>query len=194
MTLNQRDRRALLLLAVAAVVATVLYFMPSSGGAPAAAVSSLTSSQLRQRVALLRQTAAALPGREAMLKQTDADLADREHGIIQAATAAEAQAELLQAARRVGNANQLDVRSSDFGTPKAFGDYGIVYATVSFDCHIEELLNFLADLTREQELIVPSEERITTGNSKEKLVSVRMVLAGVVSKKLIPEKKGLGNF
>jgi len=56
------------------------------------------------------------------------------------------------------------------------------------------LVNFLADLTHQPELIVPSEERITSGSAKEKLMNVRMVLAGIVPKKLIPEKKGPGAF
>ncbi len=195
MTLTSRDRRSLLILAGALAVIAVLNFtVLSDSTAPAAAVASLDPVQLRSRVALLRQTAAALPVREALLKQNDADLAERERGIIQADTVAQAQAELVETARRVGNANQLDVRSSDFASPKVFGDYGLVYAAVTFDGHIEQVLNFLADLTRETELIVPSEERITSTNAKEKLVSVRMVLSGVVAKKLIPEKKGLGAF
>lgn len=195
MTISTRDRYMLMLLGAASVVAALLYFVIlPDGSAPAAQVVSLNSAQLRQRVALLRQTAAALPVREALLKQTDADLADRERGIIQAATAAEAQAQLILTAQRVGKANDLDVRGSDSATPRAFGDYGIVYATITFDCHIEQVLNFLADLTREQELIVPSEERIASGNPKDKTMTVRMVLAGVVAKKLIPEKKGLGAF
>ena len=42
---------------------------------------------------------------------------------------------------------------------------------------------------------MPSEEHIaTTGNPKDKTMTVRMVLAGVVAKKLIPEKKALGAF
>ena len=194
MTMSTRDRRALAGLGAAAVLAVVLLYWPGSDKSPAAAVTSLNSTQLRQRVALLRQTAATLPVRESLLKQADADLGMRERGVIQAETFAQAQAELVETARRVGKASQLDVRSSDFGAPKAFGEYGLVYATVTFDCHIEQLLNFLADLTREPELIVPSEERITSGSAKEKLVTVRMVLAGVVPKKLIPEKKGLGAF
>jgi hypothetical protein len=195
MTVTTRDRRALAGLAVA-VVATVIYLLTSSSGsAPTAQVVSMNSTQMRQRLTLLRQTAAVLPAREALLKQVTADLADREHGIIQAGTAAEAQSELLQTAQRLGKSNGLEVRSSDFGAPKAFGDYGLVYATVSFDCHVEQLLNFLADMTHEPELIVPSEERITSsGNSKDKMMTVRMVLAGVVAKKLIPEKKALGTF
>ena len=195
MNLTSRDQKALAILAAALAIGALLEFVAfPNKSAPSAEAVSLSSAQLRQRLALLRQTAAMLPIREAQLKQSSADLADRERGIIPGDTAAQAQSELLQTAVRVGKANQLEVRSSDFGAPKAFGDYGIVYATVTFDCHPEQLLNFLADLTREQELIVPSEERITSTNQKEKTMSVRMVLAGVVAKKLIPEKKSAGAF
>lgn len=194
MTLSVRDS-VIVLVAIGAVTAAILRLTSTTQVSPAAQVVSMSSTQLRQRLALLRQTAAVLPAREAVLKQTASDLGDRERGIIQAGTAAEAQSELLQTAVRLGKANGLDVRSSDFSAPKAFGDYGIVYATVSFDCHIEQLLNFLADLTREPQLIVPSEERMSaTGNAKDKTMTVRMVLAGVVAKKLIPEKKALGAF
>ncbi len=148
----------------------------------------------QQRLARLRQIAATVPAREAVLKQTSSDLADRERGIIQADTAPQAQAALLEIARRIGKNEQIDVRGGDFGAPKAFGDYGLVYATVTFECHVEQLVNFLADLSREPELVVPSEERITSGNPKEKTMGVRMVLAGVVAKKLVPEKKGLAAF
>ena len=195
MTLTTRDRRALAALAVAGVAAVIYFLASGSGSTPAAQVVSMNSTQLRQRLTLLRQTAAVLTAREVVLKQATADLADRERGIIQAGTAAEAQSEVLQTAQRLGKSNGLEVRSSDFAAPKVFGDYGIVYATVSFDCHVEQLLNFLADLTHEPEFIVPSEERIgAAGNSKDKMMTVRMVLAGVVAKKLIPEKKAPGTF
>jgi hypothetical protein len=192
--LSTRDG-AIVIVAAIAVTAAIVRLTGVPDNSPTVAVVSQNSTQLRQRLALLRQTAAALPAREVSLKQVSADLADRESGVIQAGTAAEAQSELLQTAVRLGKSNGLDVRSSDFGAPKAFGDYGIVYATISFECHIEQLLNFLADLTREPQLIVPSEERIVaSGNPKDKTMTVRMVLAGVVAKKLIPEKKGLGTF
>lgn len=195
MKLAPRERMALLVLGGAVCIYLLLQFviLPDPS-APVSSAVSMSSDQLRQRVALLRQTAAALPVREAMVKQVDADLADRERGIIQAGTAAEAQSELVQIAQRVGKANDLDVHSGEFSAPRIFGDYGLVYASISFECHIEQLLNFLADLTREQQLIVPSEQRITSASNKEKTMSVRMVLAGVVPKKLIPEKKGLGTF
>jgi hypothetical protein len=65
---------------------------------------------------------------------------------------------------------------------------------VTFECHVEQLVNFLADLSHEPQMIVPSEERIAAANAKEKTINVRMVLAGVVAKKLVPEKKGLAAF
>ncbi len=195
MNLSKRDRTALAILGGAlAVFLLVQYVVLPDNSAPTSAAVSMSADQLRQRVARLRQVAASLPVREALLKQTDADLADRERGIVPGGTAAEAQSEVLQTAQRIGKANEIDVHSGDFPAPRAFGDYALVYTTVSFDCHIEQLLNFLADLTREPELIVPSDERITATNLKDKIVTVRMTLAGVVTKKLLPEKKGIGAF
>jgi len=193
--LSKRDRTALMLLGGAVGIYLLLQFVVlRDNNAPDSAAVSMSTDQLRQRVARLRQIAASLPVREALLKQTDADLAERERGVIQAATAAEAQSEVVQTAQRIGKANEIDVHSGDFPAPRAFGDYAIVYTNISFDCHIEQLLNFLADLTREPQLIVPSEERITATNPKDKTMTVRMLLAGVVAKKLLPEKKGLGAF
>ncbi len=196
--ISERDRRALVLLVVSLVVAAVLHFVfpndsaTTSAAAPAANRDSLAMAQ--QRLTRLRQTAATVPARQAVLKQASSDLAARERGMIHADTAPQAQAVLLEIARRVGKMEQLDVRGGDFGAPKAFGDYGLVYATVTFECHVEQLVNFLADLSQQPELVAPSEERITAGNAKEKVMGVRMVLAGVVRKKLVPEKKGLAAF
>ena len=196
--LSERDRRALVVLVVGLVVSGVLYFVfPSNSGTAnvvAPAVNQDSAALAQQRLTRLRQIAATLPAREAVLKQTSADLADRERGIIHADTAPQAEAALLEIARRLGKDEQIDLRGGDFGAPKAFGDYGLVYATVTFECHVEQLVNFLADLSKEPEIVAPSEERITSANPKEKTMGVRMVLAGVVAKNLVPEKKGLAGF
>jgi hypothetical protein len=196
--LSQRDQRALVLLGAGLAVAAVLYYVfPNNSGNTSLAAATVNQNSValaQQRLARLRQIAATVPAREAVLKQTSSDLADRERGIIQADTAPQAQAALLEIARRIGKDEQIDLRGGDFGAPKAFGDYGLVYATVTFECHVEQLVNFLADLSREPELVVPSEERIATGNAKEKTMGVRMVLAGLVARKLVPEKKGLAAF
>lgn len=197
-TLSQRDRRALIILGAGLVVAAVLYYVfPSSPGTSAVATANVNQDNValaQQRLSRLRQIAATVPAREAVLRQTSSDLADRERGIIQADTAAQAQATLLEVLRRIGKDEEIDLRGGDFGAPKAFGDYGLVYVTVTFECRVEQLLNFLADLGREPELVVPSEERIAANNVKEKTMGVRMVLAGVVARKLVPEKKGLAAF
>jgi len=194
--LNPRDQRALMLLVVSLVVSAVLYYGFPSGnsGAAASAVVTQDPGVARQRLARLRQTAALLPAREAVLKQVSTDAASRETGILQADTIAQGEAALLETARRIGKEEQLDVRGGDFGAPRVFGDYALVYATVTFECHVEQLVNFLADLAKEPQLIAPAEEHVSSGSSKEKTMAVRVVLAGVVPKKLIPEKKGFGGF
>jgi hypothetical protein len=196
--ISDRDRWALLLLVAGLAVSGILYVLfPGNSGTTSVAAPILSGDNttlLQQRLVRLRQIAATLPAREATLKQTTADLGDREHGAIQADTAAQAQAALLEAARRIGKNNEIDVRGGDFGAPRLFGEYGLVYVTITFDCHVEQLVNFLADISKEQQTIVPSEERITGGNPKEKTMGVRMVLAGLIAKKLVPEKKGLATF
>lgn len=196
MKLSERERRLLLLLIPAVLIFAALQFGGFTDSSSTASPNSADSVALaQQRLNRLRQLKAVLPAREALAKQTALDLAAREKGLIPGDTAAQAQAALLEAARRVGKANQLDIRGGEFPAPKPFGEYGMVFSSVSFECHIEQLVNFLADLGRQPELMAPSEQRITAAlDKKQKIVVVRMVLAGVVSKKLIPEKKGLGAF
>ena len=192
MNLSERDRRALLIMAVAVIAGAVLYYaLPSGSTGTTSGVVAQDPTLASQRLARLRQVAAALPAREAMARQTSAALAMREAGILQADTAAQGEAALLETARRIGKEDQLDVRGGDFGSPKVFGDYALVYATITFECHVEQLVNFLADLAKEPQLIAPSEEHITAGSAKDKTMNVRMVLAGVVAKKLMPQKRGL---
>lgn len=191
-SMTVRDRRALILLGLALAIFAVIWFGFPGGATTATSASETNPELLQQRVARLRQLAATEPARAASMNEAAALLADRERGILQADTAPQAQAALLEIARRVGKLSQLDVRGGEFAAPKAFGDYGLVYATIGFDCRVEQLVNFLADVARQPELIAPSEEHIGSLNAKDKTVSVRMVLAGVVAKKLIPEKKGLG--
>ena len=197
MTITSRDKKALLALAAAALIYVILQYTGIANPSVNTVAGSRGADSVelaQQRAARLRQIAALVPAREAVMKQVSSDLADREKGLIRADTAAQAQAAVGEVAVRVGKANQIDIRGGDFPAPKTFGEYGVVYSTVTFECHIEQLVNFLADLSHQPELVVPSDERITASQPKQKLVTVRMVLAGVVPKKLIPEKKGFGTF
>ena len=161
-----------------------------------AVVANIDSVPLAERrMNSLRQIAARLPAKEAELKLVDAELAVREKNVMNAGTAAQAQAKLLEVARRVGNANGIEIRGGDVNiTPKPLGDvYGEVFARVSFTCRIDQFVNFFADLSREPDLLAPSElPMVNAQDQKNKTLSVTMILSGVVPKKLVPEKKGYG--
>jgi hypothetical protein len=195
MNLNPRERRLVLMLIPAVALILILRFTVFSDSALSNSASRSapgSSALLQARLIRLRQIAATAPAREAAMKQSTTDLAARERGIIQADTAAQAQAAVLEVARRIGKADQIDVSGGEFTAPRAYGDYGLVYVTINFECHVEQLVNFLADLGRQPELLAPSEQRITAARLKDKTMNVRMVLAGIVPKKLVPEKKGPG--
>jgi len=196
MNLSERDRRALVLLGAGLAVAGILHFVfPANDASPAAVSGGAVSGSIEMaqaRLERLRRIAATLPAREAVVKQVSLDLADRERSLLDAATLGQAQAALIEAIHRVGTREQIDIRGGDLGAPRAFGDYGLIYATVTFTCHIEQLVNFLADLGREPQAIVPAEQRISpTGKPQEKNIAVRMVVAAPVLKKLLPEKKAI---
>jgi Tfp pilus assembly protein PilO len=190
-TLSDRDRRALYILVACAILfAGYRYlFAPTTE-----AVGGIDSVPLAERrLNSLRAIAAALPAKEDTLKQVEADLGAREKTIPTTGTAAQAQARLLEVARRVGNSNGIEIRGGDFLTPKTLGDaYGEVFAGVAFTCRIDQFVNFFADLSREPDLISPSEITVNTQDQKTKVLSVRMILSGVVPRKLVPEKKGYG--
>jgi hypothetical protein len=189
--LSQRDKRALMLLA-AVVVAVVAYrylFLGSDDS-----VGGIDSVPLAERkLNNLRHIAAGLPLKETTLKQVEAELDAREKTVLSAGTAAQAQAKLLEVVRRVGNANGVEIRGGDFLTPKTLSDaYGEVFAGVTFSCGIDQFVNFFSGLSHEPDLLAPSELTMNALDQKNKALNVRMILSGVVPRKLVPEKKGYG--
>src|SRR5262249_43022619 len=160
-------RRMLVILAVSLVPAGILQLILSRSDQTGVVTASSESTEITERrLADLRKVAATVRAREGLLQQAATDLAGRARGILRAETAAQAQAARLETARRLGKNEQIEIRTGDFGAPKALGDYGLVYATVTFECRVEQLVNFLAALSHEPDLIVPSEERITTTGAK----------------------------
>ena len=194
MKLEKRDQRALLLLAAAAVVMLLLKLSTRSG--PEVAEAATDSVEMAEKkLARLRQLAATVPGKEALLKQANEQLAAREVGVIQAQTAQQAQAQLLQVIRELGKRESFDARGGEFGPVTPLGaDYGEVSVAVSFECGIDHFVNFLAALTSEKALLASSEMRISAANPKEKTVTVRLTLSGVIPRHLVPEKKGPSLF
>ncbi len=187
----KRSHVAALALLAAGVVLNIVFRTSS----PTAEVVSATDSAplLELRLRKLRQLAATVPARTEVLKTFHTQLQTREKGVMAFATASQAQAHLLEVVHRVAAANKIEARGGDFAPPSLLGDdYGQVAVSIMFESPIESFVNFLADLSKEPELIAPSEVHVATGNIKIKTVNVRMTLAGVVNRKLVPEKKILG--
>ena len=170
------------------------FWTPASSSAPcAAAVNAATVAQSEQRLSNLRDIAATVPTKEQILKQVTAELAAREKGLIAADTAAQAQAQLIQIIRAVGAAEAppVDIRAAEGFSIHPLGDaYGEATVSVQIDCRIDQLVNMLAGLAARPELVSTSDVRVTTSSaSKDKTIGVHLTVAGVVARKLVPEKR-----
>ncbi len=196
MNLSPRDRRALTWLAVSAALGLIAYFWPTNEGAVAVVAPAGDPVTLAEtRLARLRESAAMVPAKENVFKKVSADLAVREKGIIQADTAAQAQALLIQIIRRLGAAENpaVDIRSTELNPIRPFGDsYGEASVAVQIECRIDQLVNLLASLETQPELVATSDLRVLSSNAKEKTVAVRMTISGVVPRRLVPQKTQLG--
>jgi len=191
--LTQRDKILLIGLCVVAVPAAlyeIYQFSSASAAAPTAQADNIPAAE--RRLARVRQLAATVAGKQQVLNQVSVELAQREKGIIQAETAPQAQAVLLDIVRRTASAQSPPVAlgSVELQPPAKLGEYGEVRVGVPFSCHIEELLNMLADLTNRPEAISVDEIRIGVHDPKQKTIGVRMVVSGVVPRRLVPDKKG----
>jgi hypothetical protein len=196
MMLQDRDKRALVVLGVVLVLVLIYWIATSSSSSSSAKVVAPVESIARdeKRIATLRTSMATLDGKEAVLKQVSAELTEREKGLIPGDTAEQAQAQLLQIMRRLAKAQSppLDIRQTELGQPRSFGDaYARVTVSATIDCRIDELLNLLAALTAQSELIATDEIRCGAANPKSKAMPVRLTVSGLVPRRLVPEKKGL---
>lgn len=194
MSVGTLDRKTILILAVCLVAILVLRYALHRETPVVEATESIPTAE--RRLERMRQLAAMVPGREAVLKQALADLGTREKGILKADTAEQARAQLMELIHRVGTADGFDARGADtLPQPKPLGkDYGEVSVGESFSCGIDQLVNFLATLANEPEIVATNDIYISGGNDKAKNIQVRLSLSGVVPRKLVPEKKGPGAF
>ena len=120
-----------------------------------------------KRLERLRQIAATVPGKETLMKQASAELESREKGMLKAETGAQAQAQLQELLHKVGASNGIDIRGVEDPRIKLFGnDYGEASVTVRFTCLIEQLVNLLAALANEPELLSTNEIQVTGGPTR----------------------------
>lgn len=191
MTTGSLDRRTLLVLGLGVAGILFLRFVVMADKQPETVVVNDSVPLAESRLAKLREVAATVPGKEKALKQASAELAVREKGMIVAGTAAQAQAQLLDIIRGAGKDEGIDVRGAEEMKVRPLADdYGEVVVAVSFTCRIEQFVNFMTALANRPELIATSDIRVAAANPKEKTVNVRLGLSGVVTRKLVPEKKG----
>lgn len=143
-----------------------------------------------QRLQKLRQAASTVAAREAILKQAQAELATRETGLLKGNTTAEAQAELIELLQSVAKANGIETHGVERKTEAVVnGDYGEVGVEVAFNCGIEQLVNLLAALADQPQILATNDVRISGGTDKKKAVQVRLGVSGIVPRKLLPQKK-----
>ena len=194
MTISSRDQRALVILALALVLALVYWLVTRSPRAtPVAATRLDTIERSENRLATLRRALATVDGKEAMLKQVSAELADREKGLIPGDTANQAQAQLLQIIGRVAKQQTppIEIKQADFQAPRPYSDaYGAVSVAVTIDCRPDELVNVMAGLNQQPELVATEDVRFANANPKTKNMMMRLTVAGIVPRRLVPEKKG----
>lgn len=196
MTLQDREKRALVVLGVVSAISLIYWLAGSSSSSGSVKVVAAVESVDRneKRIAVLRTAMATVDGKEAVLKQVSTELSEREKGLIPGDTAEQAQAQLLQIMRRLVKAQvpPLDIRQSELGQPRSYGEaYARVTVSVSLDCRIDELVNLLAALSAQPEIIATDEIRCGAANAKSKSMPVRITVSGLVPRRLVPEKKGM---
>jgi hypothetical protein len=197
MTTGSFDRRLVYLGAGSLVLLLIVRFgFLGDSAAPAVVGTSETIPQAEQRLDQLRRIAATVPGKEAVKKQADAELAAREQGLIHADTEPQARAQLAQLITDLAHSNGIETHGQEDSHDKVLSnDYGEVSVTVSFTCAIEQLVNYLAALSSQPQILATNEIRVTGGHDKKKNIQVRLSVSGLVSRKLLPtEKKGLAAF
>jgi hypothetical protein len=195
-TLQPRDKRALIGLGI--VVALILVWAIASSedsAAPEVVTATEDIPSAERRLARLRQVAAVVPGKQQILDQVQGELLTREAGLISAETAAQAQAKLAEILQRIGRAQTppLDFRGVENGPVRALGQhYGEVILSLSFEGGIEQVINLLADITAQKELIATTEIRFGQAHPKQKTVPVRLTVSGAVRRELLPKQRGSG--
>jgi hypothetical protein len=193
MKLETRHRRALPFLILFVAIGLAIRFWPDTSAPPVVAATGVDDlAAVQRRLARLREIAATVPEREEILKKVNAELAVREKGLIVADTAAQAQAQLIQIIRTLGRAENppVEIRTTEGFGLRPLGD-AYVEATVSVlvECRIDQLINMLAGLAARPELVSTSDLRVIPANAKDKTISVHLTVAGVVPRKLVPEKR-----
>jgi hypothetical protein len=193
MTTGTLDRKTALLLfgGVGAILLLRFVVLADRSSSPVVVAAAESVPLAEARLRKLREINSTLPARELQAKQAADELAVREKGILKADTGAQAEALLQDKVRRAGQVNGIDIRGMEDARVRPLGkDYGEAMIWVRFSCRIEQLVNLLAQLANDPDLISTNQIQVTGTPDKAKVMQVRLGLSGVVSKKVAQEKKG----
>ena len=158
MSFGTLDRKTAILWISGVAVILILRFFVLADRSPDVVAASESVPMAEKRLERLRQIAATVPGKEALMKQASAELDSREKGMLKAETSAQAQAQLQELLHKVGAANGIDIRGIEDMRVKLLGaDYGEASVTVRFTCLIEQLVNLLAALATQPELVATNQ-------------------------------------
>jgi Type II secretion system (T2SS), protein M subtype b len=188
MKIESRDRRALLMLGGALLVTAIVIFWPAgSGDVVRPSGSSVPTAE--RRLERLRELVATVPGKQKLLDGVMAQLKVRERSLIEADTAAQAQAQLSQVIRKLMRAQTppMETGQVELSAIQPLGkDYGEALVTIGTNCRIEQLVNLMADVSRQPEAIATRELRVMAGDARQKTLSVRLTISGVLPRRLVP--------
>ena len=187
--LNERDRRALMLLGASLLVMALVYFWPAGTGEVVKPSESSVPGAER-RLERLRELAATVPGKQKLADGVTAQLKAREKGLIDADTPAQAQAQLTQVIRKLMRAQSppMDTGQVELAPIQPLGkDYGEAIVTINTNCRIEQLVNLLADVSKQPEAIATRELRVTAADPRQKLIGVRLSISGAIPRRLVAE-------
>jgi Tfp pilus assembly protein PilO len=193
MTIGSLDRRsrAWLVAGAALLIPAAAWRFGLFAGWDTGTVAAEAIPIAENRLRSMRIKAASVPGKEARLRQAQAELATREKGILKADTKNQAQAQLLELVQFIAKANGIEVRGVErMGESVVSGDYGEVSVEVAFVCGIDQLVNLMAALADQPQILATNEIRINGGNDKNKNIQVHLTVGALVARKLLPEKKG----
>lgn len=194
MNLQERDKRALKILTPILVIGLAWMFWPADETAkPAAQATTNSPALLDQQLERLRSKEAQIPAKQGLVKDLQDQLGAREKGLIVADTLPQAQALLSQSVRQVARQEGFDFRNMSMGQTSIYGgEYGQIAIQVTAECRIEQVVNFLADLTKRPELLATEDLRISSGNPQSKVLQFAVTVSGLVPKRLVPEKRAGG--
>jgi hypothetical protein len=185
------DRKSVLVLVVGVALLLIIRFGIYGDRVTPGVTATMDIPTAEKRLQRLREIAATIPAKEELLKEASADLATREKGILQAPTEAQADAQLLETVNNLARGNGIATQGGDFRDAPLTKDYGEISVTVSFNCDIVQLVNLMAAIADQPQILATRELRLYDGNDrKNKTLRAMLTVSSVAPRKLLPEKKG----